>query len=55
MAKEHNNANFIAFGGRIEYPDPVEDMLDAFFDSKFGGDRHSGRVEKINSLDSKSC
>ena len=24
MAKEHNNANFIAFGGRIEYPETVE-------------------------------
>jgi ribose 5-phosphate isomerase B len=55
MAKEHNNANALAFGGRIEYPEPVEEILDAFFDNSFAGDRHTGRVEKINSLDGKSC
>ncbi len=50
--REHNNPNFIAFGGRIEYKDPVEKMLDAFFDSKFQGGRHQIRVDKIMSLES---
>ena len=27
MAKEHNDANFIAFGGRIDYQDDVLDMV----------------------------
>ena len=51
MAKEHNNANFIAFGGRIDYPEPVEKMLDTFIDSNFGGDRHGRRVDKIMGLE----
>jgi len=51
MAKEHNNANFIAFGGRIDYSDSVEDMIQIFMDSEFQGDRHLRRVDKINALD----
>jgi ribose 5-phosphate isomerase B len=51
MAREHNNANFLAFGGRIEYEEAVEDMLDAYIDSKFeAGTRHERRVEKIMGL-----
>lgn len=52
MAREHNDANAIAFGGRIEYPDSIESMLDAFFNASFGVGRHAGRVAKINKLDS---
>ncbi len=50
MAKEHNNVNFLAFGGRISYKEPVTDMLDAFIDSDFEGGRHAGRVDKIMNL-----
>ncbi|MCK5672546.1 MAG: RpiB/LacA/LacB family sugar-phosphate isomerase, partial [Spirochaetales bacterium] len=51
MSKAHNNANFIAFGGRIEYRDSVSDMMDAFIDAKFEGDRHQRRVDKIMGLE----
>lgn len=51
MAKQHNNANFLAFGGRIEYREPVEKMLDSFLDNVFEGDRHSRRVNKIMDLE----
>ncbi len=51
MAKEHNNANFIAFGGRIDYPQPVLQMLDAYIDATFQGGRHETRVEKIMALE----
>lgn len=51
MAKEHNNANFIAFGGRIEYPEPVTDMLKAFISSEFQGGRHETRVNKMMNLE----
>ncbi len=51
MAKEHNNANFIAFGGRIDYQEPVEKILDAYLDANFAGGRHSRRVEKMLDLD----
>ncbi len=55
MAKNHNNANFIAFGGRIEYPNDVLDMLDAFIDEKFEGGRHERRVDKIMGLQGGCC
>ena len=51
MAKEHNNANFIVFGGRIEYQVPVIDMIDKFMATEFGGDRHATRVCKIMDLE----
>jgi ribose 5-phosphate isomerase B len=47
MAKAHNDANFIAFGGRIEYPEPPEEMLSAFIDTDFEGGRHQRRVDRL--------
>ncbi|RKX83249.1 MAG: ribose-5-phosphate isomerase, partial [Spirochaetes bacterium] len=51
MSKVHNNANFIAFGGRIDYHDSVNDMVDAYIDAKFEGGRHQRRVDKIMGLE----
>ncbi len=52
MAKEHNDCQFIAFGGRIEYPDAPVDMLKAFLEAEYGGtDRHLRRVGKIMSIE----
>ena len=47
MAKAHNDANFIAFGGRVKYSVPVTKMIEKFMDTEFAGDRHSRRVDKI--------
>lgn len=53
MAKEHNNANFVAFGGRVDYRESPFDMLKAFMDSHFLDDtgRHAHRVKKIHELE----
>ena len=51
MAKVHNNANFLAFGGRIEYQEPVVDMVKAFIEHDFEGGRHDRRVGKIMDLE----
>ncbi len=51
MSKVHNNANFIAFGGRIEYQESVPDILDAYIDAEFEGGRHQRRVDKIMGLE----
>lgn len=53
MAKEHNNVNFIAFGGRIEYSESVTDMLDAFIDAEHQGGRHANRVRKIMEIENQ--
>lgn len=49
MAKEHNAANFIAFGGRIAYSDDPIKMLDAYLDAKVDEDeRHVNRRKKLS-------
>jgi len=53
MAKAHNDANFIAFGGRIKYSVPVIKMIEKFMDTQFAGDRHSRRVAKIMDVENK--
>ena len=53
MTKRHNNANFIAFGGRVEYPEPVEKILDAYIDASFEGGRHQKRIDKMMALQGK--
>lgn len=51
MAKRHNDANFIALGGRVNYREDVEDIVDAFIDAEFEGERHQRRVDKIMALE----
>ncbi|HPK53603.1 MAG TPA: ribose 5-phosphate isomerase B [Smithellaceae bacterium] len=53
MAKAHNNANFIAFGGRVKYVVPVTDMIDKFMNTAFAGNRHKRRVEKIMTIEER--
>ena len=49
MARAHNNANFVAMGGRVEYALPPERILAAFLGERFEGGRHAERVAKIDS------
>ena len=53
MAREHNDANFVAMGGRVEYAIPPTEILAAFMDAKFQGGRHAGRVAKIAELEKR--
>ena len=54
MAKAHNNANFIAFGGRIKYGVPVTDMIDKFMKTSYGeDDRHQRRIGKITAMENQ--
>lgn len=51
MTKKHNDANFLAFGGRIDYPERVIDMVDAYLKADFEGGRHQRRIEKMMNLE----
>ncbi len=51
MSKAHNNANFIAFGGRVTYSDPVEKMIDRYIETAYEGGRHERRLLKIAALE----
>ena len=55
MAKAHNNANFIAFGGRVKYTVPVATMVDKFMKTSFSGDRHERRIAKIMDIEKTEC
>jgi ribose 5-phosphate isomerase B len=51
MAREHNDANFLAMGGRNEYGQKPTEVLAAFMHSTFQGGRHAERVAKIMELE----
>jgi ribose 5-phosphate isomerase B len=55
MAKAHNNANFIAFGGRVKYSVPVNAMIEKFLKTNFSGDRHERRIAKIMAIEKNVC
>lgn len=48
MAKEHNDANFIAMGGRVQYREKPEDMLEVYMNATFQGGRHAERIAKLD-------
>ncbi len=50
-AKQHNNANVIAMGGRVLGPDLAKNILDAFISANFEGGRHQNRIDKIHALE----
>ncbi len=47
MAKEHNDANFIAMGGRVQYREKPEDILEVYMNATFQGGRHAERIAKL--------
>lgn len=51
MAREHNNANIITFGGRTLGSELAVAMMDAFISASFAGGRHQRRVDKIMALE----
>jgi ribose 5-phosphate isomerase B len=51
MAREHNDANFLAMGGRVAYAVPPTKILAAFMGATFQGGRHAERIAKIHQLE----
>lgn len=47
LARQHNDANAIAFGQRLTDPLDAESYLKTFLETPFEGGRHQRRVEKI--------
>jgi len=48
LTREHNDANVIAFGGRMIGPDLCEECVDTFLTTEFEGGRHQRRVDKLS-------
>ncbi|MTI66369.1 MAG: ribose 5-phosphate isomerase B [Firmicutes bacterium] len=51
MAREHNNANVLALGGRVVGKDLAIEIVDTFLKGKFQGGRHERRVNKITDIE----
>lgn len=48
LAREHNDANVICFGGRMIGEDVARECLRVFMRTAFQGGRHARRIEKLN-------
>ena len=53
MAREHNDANIIALGGRVLNADTARQCVAAWLDATFEGGRHQRRLDKIAELEKK--
>ena len=54
LAKDHNNANVIAVGGRMHEISFVKEIIDAFIASPFSNDeRHIRRIKKISDFENR--
>lgn len=52
LAREHNNANVIAVGGRMHDADFVKLLIDTFIATSFSGDeRHVRRIKKVGKFE----
>jgi ribose 5-phosphate isomerase B len=50
LAREHNDANVIAFGGRLIGSDMAKACVTEFLDTSFAGGRHQRRVDQLSQL-----
>ena len=50
LSRQHNNANILCLGGRLQTETDRENIARVFLETAFEGGRHSRRVEKIHDL-----
>lgn len=51
MAREHNNTNVLALGGRVTGVGLALDIVDIFIKTDFAGGRHARRVDLISAIE----
>lgn len=51
LAKEHNNANILVFGGRTMKTDDVIKYIDTFLQASYEGGRHQRRLDKLEAME----
>jgi ribose 5-phosphate isomerase B len=52
-SREHNNANILTLGARVIGIGLALDIVDAFINGKFQGERHQKRIDKITEIEKK--
>ena len=50
LSREHNDANILCMGARLQTKDEMELITKVFLETSFSGGRHARRVEKIHEL-----
>ena len=48
LARQHNNANVLALGGRFLKAQEAKNIVDTWLNTEFEGGRHQKRINKIN-------
>jgi len=48
LAKQHNNANVLVFGGRFTKLQDAKAMFDIFMETEFEGGRHISRIDELD-------
>jgi ribose 5-phosphate isomerase B len=55
LAREHNDANVLALGGRVLAETFALAIVDTFLATSFEGGRHVARLEKIADIEKEEC
>jgi ribose 5-phosphate isomerase B len=55
LAREHNDANVLALGGRVTGEPHALAIVDVFLAAKFEGGRHARRVALIAEIEKEEC
>ncbi|NWF83567.1 MAG: RpiB/LacA/LacB family sugar-phosphate isomerase [Bryobacteraceae bacterium] len=50
-SREHNAANVLTLGGRLQTESQAEDVLRTWLATPFAGGRHQGRIDKITAIE----
>jgi ribose 5-phosphate isomerase B len=53
-AREHNDANILVVGAKTIGEETIKSILDVWLSTKFGGERHQRRLDKISAIENKS-
>jgi ribose 5-phosphate isomerase B len=54
LAREHNDANVLALGGRIVSPEAAVEMVQIFLTTAYLAGRHQRRLDKISQMETHS-
>jgi ribose 5-phosphate isomerase B len=55
MARQHNNANVVAFGARVVADARALAILDLFLETEFEGGRHQARIDQLAAIEAQEC
>jgi ribose 5-phosphate isomerase B len=55
LARQHNNANVLAFGARVLADAYALRIVDLFLGTDFEGGRHQPRIDQVSAIEAQEC